>query len=185
MRQALLFLCILFMPTCILADSETMEIHAIDGSQVIVQMDAISKIEFTKDRTAALCINQKDGAVIEQELYQLSKIKFTNPTNVEALSSSKVQMADQFFLMQNYPNPFNPSTTIGFQMTSPGYVKVQIFNVKGEKIRTLVSQQYQAGMHHVVWDGTNDAQQLVSNGIYFYRMKFNNTSQTKKLLFVK
>lgn len=178
--------CILCRVTQIFADSGTMEIFITDGSRVAVQSDAVSKIEFTKDRTAALCINQKDGTKIEQTLCRLNKIMFTGTsTHVADLSASKVQMADQFNLMQNYPNPFNPSTTIEFQMASPGYIQVQIFNVRGENIRTLVSEYYQPGTHQTVWDGTDEMQQHVSNGVYFYRMKFNNTIQTIKLLFVK
>jgi len=74
-----------------------------------------------------------------------------------------------YALMQNYPNPFNPSTTIKFALPEASRVTVEIYNLLGQKVSTLVSDQLTAGYHEVVWNGTTSAGQLVGSGIYFAR----------------
>jgi hypothetical protein len=185
MKKIVLLLCIL----CISGQSSgqvgQMNIQLKDGSQGSIQIEAISRMDFTRDRTSALLIQKNDGTLEEYKVFQFDKITFAEmPTSVDK-KIRQVNKPEKFTLLHNYPNPFNPSTTIGFVLFAPGHVQVQIFNIKGQKIRTLASGHYQTGFHHVIWDGTNDKHQLVSNGIYFYHVKFNDTIQIKKLSFIK
>jgi hypothetical protein len=88
-------------------------------------------------------------------------------------------------LAQNYPNPFNPQTTIAFSLKSRGVVTLAIYNVAGERVRTLADEAFAAGAHTKVWDGRNDAGSPVSSGIYFYRLTAPGFSQTRKMVLLK
>ena len=100
-------------------------------------------------------------------------------------------------LLQNYPNPFNPETTIQFgvasnvelnsQSSSNGFqrVTIDIFNIKGQRVRTLVNGEYVPGKHSVVWNGRDDNGVSVGSGIYFYRMNTAGFSATKKMVLIK
>lgn len=91
-----------------------------------------------------------------------------------------------FVLRQNYPNPFNPSTTIEYDLPVTSKVSLVVYNLLGQRVRTLVLQTTQsAGMHKAVWDGTDDNGRLVAGGIYFYRLKANDYSSVKRLLIVR
>ncbi|MCI0451443.1 MAG: T9SS type A sorting domain-containing protein, partial [Candidatus Latescibacteria bacterium] len=89
-------------------------------------------------------------------------------------------------LEQNYPNPFNPQTTIAFSIKDRARVKIDVYNVAGELVKTLLDETRAAGSYtDVRWDGTNGANQPVSSGVYFYKLVSNNFSQTKKMVLLK
>ena len=90
-------------------------------------------------------------------------------------------------LGQNYPNPFNPSTTISFSLNTENTedTEIIIYNMKGQKVKELLSDQLSAGQHSVVWDGTNDNHEKVSSGVYFYRMTAGDYISTKKMILMK
>ena len=88
--------------------------------------------------------------------------------------------------MQNYPNPFNGTTRIAFEIPFSGSkVTIEIFDIMGRKIKTLVDNVYEAGSYKVTWDGTNSSFQTVSSGLYFYRIQAGSFIATKKLHFLK
>lgn len=88
-------------------------------------------------------------------------------------------------LDQNYPNPFNPTTQISFGLGRGGHVQLSVFNVLGQKIRTLVNTNYPAGDHTVLWDGRDDNGQIVSSGVYLYRLESGKYTNTRKMLMLK
>ena len=90
-----------------------------------------------------------------------------------------------FSLKQNYPNPFNPTTNIEFEMTAQADVMIEIFDVSGGYVATLYSGIANPGIHHLTWNGTNDFGQMISSGVYFYKMTSGNSVQARKLLFAK
>jgi hypothetical protein len=90
-----------------------------------------------------------------------------------------------FGLNQNYPNPFNATTEITFNTESNGNVVLDVYNIAGQKIKTLVNDQFNAGSHRVIWNGSNDNGDIVSSGVYFYKMSFNSKTETKKMVLVK
>ena len=85
----------------------------------------------------------------------------------------------------NYPNPFNPETTISYSLQETGYVNLEIYNLKGQKIRTLVNSEEEAGVYNVVWDGTNDEGITVPSGIYFSKFATGDYSSTMKMVLMK
>jgi flagellar hook assembly protein FlgD len=90
-----------------------------------------------------------------------------------------------FDVAQNYPNPFNPTTTISYQIPQVSDVKLVIYNVLGQKVRTLVNDRLEAGYHSVVWDGRNELGQTVSSGVYIYRFEASDFTKTLKLMLLK
>ena len=90
-----------------------------------------------------------------------------------------------YSLEQNYPNPFNPSTTIQYSLAHSAHVEMDVFNVLGQKVRTLFVGDEKIGTYTVVWDGSNDYGAKVSSGVYFYRIRTGEFSATKKLVLVK
>jgi outer membrane protein assembly factor BamB len=95
------------------------------------------------------------------------------------------ELPTDYHLSQNYPNPFNPSTTIEYRLPVRSEVELCIYNILGQRVRTLVSGPRSAGDHTVVWDGTADSGRRVATGIYFYRLKTPGFVQTKKMVLVK
>jgi hypothetical protein len=97
------------------------------------------------------------------------------------------QLPQNFELSQNYPNPFNPSTTIEFnnpkRKTIP--VMVDLFNILGQKVRTLLDGPAAPGLNRVIWDGRDGLGQPVATGIYFYRLKAQDVTLTRKMLLIK
>ena len=85
----------------------------------------------------------------------------------------------------NYPNPFNPETTIKFTMSSFGHARIDIYNIKGSLVRTLVNNEMNQGKHTVVWNGKDNNGQQVSSGIYFYQMKTSEYSSIKRMVLMK
>lgn len=84
-----------------------------------------------------------------------------------------------------FPNPFNPTTTLSFNLKEQGEVSIDVFNQKGQKVRTLLNQNMPAGKHQVVWTGTDDSGRSVASGLYFYRMKSGKYSSTRKMILMK
>ena len=87
----------------------------------------------------------------------------------------------------NYPNPFNPETTISFSLKEFSSVRLEIYNVRGQKVKTLIDDELEAKYHKVIWDGCNDNLQPVSSGVYFYKFKTESGDYTscKKMLLMK
>ena len=90
-----------------------------------------------------------------------------------------------FALRQNYPNPFNPVTTIAYDIPEIANVRIDMYNILGQKVRTLVNGTHQPGMYHVRWNGTNDFGNPVSSGMYFYRISSEEFISVKKLVLMK
>jgi hypothetical protein len=88
-------------------------------------------------------------------------------------------------LKSNYPNPFNPETTISYSLAKQSKVSLQVFNILGQKVRTLVNETNNAGTHTVVWNGKDDSGNAVASGVYFYRLKSGTISQTNKMILMK
>lgn len=88
-------------------------------------------------------------------------------------------------LEQNYPNPFNPSTIIPFALAAPTRVSLTIYNVKGQRVKTLLNETKDFGRYKVNWDGKNDRGLRVSSGVYYYRLKAGKHVFTKKLVLLK
>ncbi|RKY47602.1 MAG: hypothetical protein DRP91_07315, partial [Candidatus Neomarinimicrobiota bacterium] len=83
------------------------------------------------------------------------------------------------------PNPFNPETKIYFDIPEANHVSIIIYNIVGQKVRTLVRQKYMPGKYVVVWDGKDDYGRLVPSGAYFLRMKAGDYISVKKMMLLR
>jgi hypothetical protein len=90
-----------------------------------------------------------------------------------------------FYLNHNYPNPFNPTTTIEYVLPKNSYVEIQIIDILGQHVRTLVAEEKNAGSHQVTWNGLDDAGNRVASGVYLYRMTAEGYTETRKLLLIR
>jgi hypothetical protein len=88
-------------------------------------------------------------------------------------------------LSQNYPNPFNPETMIKYDLPEPGYVNITVYNILGQKVKTLIDEYQEAGHKSVNWDGKDDGGKEVASGIYFYKIKATGFEKTKKMVLLK
>jgi hypothetical protein len=88
-------------------------------------------------------------------------------------------------LSQNYPNPFNPTTMIEYEIPQSGEVSLEVYNILGEKIATLVNEVKEAGFYTVQWNGKDANQARVASGVYFYRVHAGSFSSVKKMMLLK
>ncbi len=88
-------------------------------------------------------------------------------------------------LHQNYPNPFNPETIISFSLPVPDFTRLDIFNIKGEKIASLAAEFLSAGDYNFTWNGTDNSGNPVASGLYFYRLQTTQYQQTRKMILLK
>lgn len=107
---------------------------------------------------------------------QVVTVSLGNPVNL---------VPENFVLHQNYPNPFNPETNISFELPSASRVELDIFNILGRRIATLVNGNLPAGRHTVIWDGRNAENSSVASGVYFYRLSTSAKVETKKMILMK
>ncbi len=102
-----------------------------------------------------------------------------------SITVESVQLPEAFFVEQNYPNPFNPTTTIEYGLPEAAQVRIQIYNMRGELVRTLVDGMQQAGKLIRVWDGLDDNGSLVPSGVYFCRVQSGYEHRMIKMVFAK
>ena len=92
---------------------------------------------------------------------------------------------ENYVLEQNYPNPFNPTTTITYRLPESASIKIDIYDISGRKVRTLVDLSATSGSYSIVWNGRNDMGGTVASGIYIYRMMAGDKVLSRKMLFLK
>ena len=107
---------------------------------------------------------------------------FTLPLG--ALQGGLAALPEGFELGLNYPNPFNPSTMIPYQLPAPMHVRLEVFNVLGQRIATLVDRERPAGFHTASWDATDAAGQAVAAGVYLYRLQGDGMHLTRRMVLV-
>jgi len=119
--------------------------------------------------------NSNESTVTTQNVEITTVVSIAEGTN----------LPDNYELSQNYPNPFNPVTSIRYALPEQSMVKLTIYDMLGKEVVTLVNRTEQAGYKSVDWNGLNQHGQLVSTGIYFYRIQAGNFSQIRKMIFIK
>ena len=122
-------------------------------------------------------VDVADGLVLDQA-YMANEVKSLGSARI-------VVLPDQYELSQNYPNPFNPTTTIKYALPEPADVKIQVYNIVGQVVRTLVDEGKMGGYYRVYWDGRDDSDYDLASGVYFYRIVAGEFHAVKKMLLVK
>jgi len=119
--------------------------------------------------------------LITGEGWYIDDIHYSNTTD----SNDNTIIPIMNKLNSNFPNPFNPTTTISFSLKEAGNVKIEIFNLRGQKVKTLINGLLPAKNHQIVWNGKDDRGKSVSSGIYFYKMKTANYTASRKMILMK
>ncbi len=121
--------------------------------------------------------------------YQKQSDRLLNLLYTKPVMRDGQQAPKRFALFQNYPNPFNPTTTIQYQLPSDSKVRIEIYNILGQRVRTLINKEQKAGVYKIPWDGRNAYGSKVASGLYIYRIKAETGGKTfvqaKKMLLVK
>ncbi|UCG53849.1 MAG: T9SS type A sorting domain-containing protein [Candidatus Latescibacterota bacterium] len=100
--------------------------------------------------------------------------------DIAVMKTSEPLAPHRFSLSQNYPNPFNPTTTISFSLAKASHVRLEIFDIAGRRVATLVDESKDAGPHHVEFDASS-----LSSGIYIYRIKAGDMTESRKMMLIK
>jgi hypothetical protein len=99
---------------------------------------------------------------------------------VTAVSTPATKLPTKYELSNNYPNPFNPGTIISFNLPMSSHVRLEIYNILGQKVAELVNKQMDAGSYNITFNAGN-----LSSGVYLYRLEANNFTSTKKMILTK
>jgi hypothetical protein len=113
-----------------------------------------------------------------------SELKSGNSTSV-VLNYNVYTKPGEFKLYENYPDPFNPETMIEYNIPKQGKVNITVFNVLGQKIRTLVDSEHAPGMYRTIWDGKDWFGKPANSGIYFYRLDSDNFHEVKRMVLLR
>ncbi|MCX8010950.1 MAG: T9SS type A sorting domain-containing protein, partial [Ignavibacteria bacterium] len=120
-----------------------------------------------------------DGNQFNGELTNSDELVLMNPA-ITSLIITKLSAVNQYSLEQNYPNPFNPITTIKYSIPEDGYVSLSVFDILGNEVQKLVSENQKAGSYKVEFDGST-----LASGVYFYKLKVNNFNSINKMILIK
>ena len=102
-----------------------------------------------------------------------------------SLSTDDVFLPKQYILHQNYPNPFNPSTVISFSLNKEEFVSIDIYNMTGKHIISLMNGKKKVGTHNINWSGKDKNDALITTGQYLYKLSTSSSSTVMKMLFIK
>ncbi len=122
--------------------------------------------------------------IFPQETLRL-RLGGTPPYPLVGVAGPPSLMPEQAALEQNYPNPFNPKTAISYQLSALSEVELSIYNLLGQKVRTLVQARQPAGRYEIAWDGRDEAGREVGSGVYIYRLRAGEFSQSRKMLLIR
>jgi hypothetical protein len=101
------------------------------------------------------------------------------------ITDSEDELPHIDMLYQNYPNPFNPTTEIKYSISNPCHVELVIYNVAGQRLKTLVDSYQRPGLKSVAWDGKNSRGNMLASGIYFYRLSAGDFVHTRKMVLLR
>ena len=100
-------------------------------------------------------------------------------------NESAHELPAEWQLNQNHPNPFNPETRISYQVPKTSLVKIEVFNLLGQRIKTLVNEEKSPGTYQINWNGMDDQGKSVVSGIYLYRMQTQSFNQMKRMILLR
>ena len=143
----------------------------------------------TRNVILSVELNLSNGIWAREDLNEVYYLSENGPMLKAVSSDEKIDLISlipgNFTLYQNYPNPFNPATTITFDLPKDVRVRLEIFDVAGRLICTLIDEPKEAGSHQVVWNGQDDTGNTVASGLYIYRLQAGDFVQSRKMLFMK
>ncbi|MFH1374197.1 MAG: T9SS type A sorting domain-containing protein [bacterium] len=153
-----------------------------DGGEARIGILDLEGATMINKGTSALVRLEGEYEITEAVASDLSHNTFSPVINSAAKTA---ELPHDFVLHQNYPNPFNPSTQINFSLPQASDVKLEVYNVLGQQVVTLLDDFREAGAHTVSWNSTDNSGKQVSSGVYFYRIQAADYTDTRKMLLLK
>jgi len=144
--------------------------------------------------TTELTYTDSDVAIGESHTYSVTAFDFSGnegPAAGVTLTVTSVtqenigEIPTDYELSQNYPNPFNPETRVKYQVPAAGNVKIVVYSITGQEVRTLVNEHQVAGFYSVYWDGKDNHGRQIPSGIYLYRMQSKDFVSAKRMILIK
>lgn len=153
------------------------KIKDIEESNLVIYRD-------TQDGYVALKSTvDRENKTVTASASQLGKYQLFYNASIKSDIANTIPT--QFSLHQNYPNPFNPSTTIRFDLPAKSKISIAVYNILGQRVRTLTNREFNAGSYTVTWDGKNEYGRIAASGIYIYQITTDKFTQARKMLFLK
>lgn len=161
------------------------------------EVDIINEIvwQYQNPVDGATILNQGDQPIGNLQVFRCYKypLDYSAFEGKDLATGDPVELAvyneqgiiTEFKLFDNYPNPFNPITNIEFSFIERSIVTVVVYDVLGNKVKTLVNDIMEPGLKTITWDSQDDSGNIVSSGIYFYKLQVGQHSQTKKMLLLR
>jgi hypothetical protein len=151
------------------------------GPLGLADVDRDGKLELLIERNVSI----NSGGWSGGDYASISIQVYSTNLSVTSVSNSSQATPNQFQLEQNYPNPFNPSTRIQYRLSERANVQIQIYNLAGQLVKTLLDETKEPGSYSLDWDGKTDNGYRAGSGTYFYRVQLAGHAQTKKMLILR
>jgi hypothetical protein len=175
----LLFFLILLIPYIASAQIDKMSVTKKAGGADEIPLYSNQQITFeSATDNDEMYVKKKDGTTDVYKLSDLNAIIFDGVASVE-------EDLTGLFKVESYPNPFQESTNIAYSLEKQAKVELNIFDINGNLINSLINQIQETGNYTIKWESTNSLGIKVSAGIYYYQLKVDNTSITKQTIFIK
>jgi len=149
------------------------DVTDITNPTLVASIDPLNNARGIVARDGYVYVSEKAGGF---SVYSNDLVLSTIPDN---------PVPNEFSLNQNYPNPFNPATTISFSIKNNSNVKLEIVNLLGQTVRTLVNEKMQSGFQTVVWNGLTSNGKKAESGVYLFKLTVNDQTQTRKMILMK
>lgn len=171
-----------------------------ESNMLMINMNVGTSTEYTADFATLASMLENMGIVVGGSADLYARIISSDGSNqtegsvlnlvmkrgtVTAVNNESADLPDSYALLHNYPNPFNPTTTIPYHLPEESHVTLAVYNMLGQRIRTLINGIKPAGRYSVQWNGLNDSGNRVSTGIYFYRIQAGDFTDVEKMVFMK
>lgn len=139
------------------------------------QWNFLSEVELQKDGIISITMNDSAAGLVAADAF---RVLYRGE-----ISGMDQELPHKFVLNQNYPNPFNPATTIQFQLQTPSYVELKVYNTLGQLVTTLLNRKMSSGNHQVIFNSRDHGN--LSSGVYYYQLKAGDYSKTKGMVLLK
>lgn len=144
--------------------------------------------DYTPASTASCAVfhdRNNDGIMDVTGIDEIDDLLFLFSNVMTSIDGDEAGVPQEFALQQNYPNPFNPSTQIEYNLNEGGEVTLEVYNLVGQKVETLVNTRQSAGNYQVEWRGTDANGNAVASGVYLYRLRQGSEIATRKMIFLR